>query len=85
MLLCCVPIPVSVRALLLAREVSGVLGRKTLGAAVSQGTADPRMCRLSPWTLLIAAPKAVVGRLLGSVSPGTLGYMCCRSYRYGQP
>jgi hypothetical protein len=47
-------------------------GGHTLGAAAPLGTAGPVMCRLSPWTLLITAPEVVVGRLLGSVSPGTL-------------
>jgi hypothetical protein len=42
-----------------------------LGAAISQGAADLEMCRLSPWTPLITTPEAVVGRLLGSVLPGT--------------
>jgi hypothetical protein len=51
---------------------------ENLGAAVSQGTAGPRMCRLSPWTLLITAPEAVVGRFLGSVSPSTLSDRCGR-------
>ena len=55
-------------------------GRNTLGAASSLGTAGPRMCRLSPWTLLITAPEAVVGRLLGSVSPGTPVDRCGRPY-----
>jgi hypothetical protein len=53
---------------------------KTLGATISQGTSVPRMCRLSPWTLLITASEAVVGRLLGSVSPDTPSDRCGRPY-----
>jgi hypothetical protein len=33
---------------------------------------------------LITAPEAVVGRLLGSVSPGTPVDRCGRSYRCGR-
>jgi hypothetical protein len=42
---------------------------KMSGAAGSLGAAGPVIHRLSPWTLLIPVPEAVVGRLLGSVSP----------------
>jgi hypothetical protein len=41
--------------------------------------------RLLTWTLLILAPEAVVGRLLGSVSPGTQVDRCGRPYRCGAP
>jgi hypothetical protein len=37
------------------------------------GVVGPVMCHLSSWTPLITAPEAVVGRLLGLVSPGTQG------------
>jgi hypothetical protein len=57
-----------------------VQGRKTLGVAVSQGMVSPRMCHFSPWTLLITAHEAVVGRLLGSVSPVTPSDKCGRLY-----
>jgi hypothetical protein len=55
-------------------------GGKTPGAAGSLSTAGPGMCRLSPWTLLTTAPEAVVGRLLGSVSPGTPVDRCDQPY-----
>jgi hypothetical protein len=48
-------------------------------AVDSLGAADPGMCRLSPWTPLINAPEAVVGRLQGSVLPSTQVDRC------GQP
>jgi hypothetical protein len=55
------------------------------GAASSLGASGPVMCRLSPWMLLVTAPEAVVGRLLGSVSPGTLIDRCGRPSRCGRP
>jgi hypothetical protein len=56
-----------------------------LGAVGSLGAANPVMCRISPWTLLITAPEAVVGRLLGSVSPSMRVDRCGRPSRCGQP
>jgi hypothetical protein len=53
---------------------------KTLGAAGSSGPTGLGICRLSPWTHLITTSKAVVGRLLGSVSPSTLVDRCGRPY-----
>jgi hypothetical protein len=55
------------------------------GAAGSGGAAGPMIHRLSPWTPLITAPEAVVGRFLGSVSPGTRMDRCSRPSRSGQP
>ena len=48
-------------------------------ATGSLGAASPGMCRLSPWTPLITAPEAVVGRSLESVSPGTRLARCGRA------
>jgi hypothetical protein len=48
------------------------------GEAGSPGAANPEVCHLSPWTPLITTPEAVVGRLLGSVSPGTQVDRCGR-------
>jgi hypothetical protein len=42
------------------------------------GAVGTGMCRLLPWTPLITAPKAVVGQVLGSVSPGTRVDRCGR-------
>jgi hypothetical protein len=56
-----------------------------LGAAGSLGAAGPMIHCLSPWTPLITAPEAVVGRLLGSVSPGASVDRCDRSSRCGRP
>jgi hypothetical protein len=56
-----------------AWKVGGVQGGHITGAA------GPVMCCLSAWTLLITAPEAVVGRLLGSVSPGTRVDRCGRA------
>jgi hypothetical protein len=44
---------------------------KMSGAAGSLGVASPVIHCLSPWMPLITVPEAVVGQLLGSVSPGT--------------
>jgi hypothetical protein len=71
MLMRCVSNPASVRCLLQARRVGGVRGHNMSGAAGSLGVAGPMIHFLSPWTPLITAPEAVVGRLIGSVSPGT--------------
>jgi hypothetical protein len=49
------------------------------------GAAGPGMCRLLPWTPLITAPEVVVGRFLGSVSPGTQVDRCSWPFRCGQP
>ena len=48
------------------------------GAAGSLGAAGPVIHHLSPWTLMIPAPEVVVGRLLGSVSPGASVHRCGR-------
>jgi hypothetical protein len=81
MLLRCVSDPASGRWLLWARKVGGAQGGHMLGAASSLGAAGPGMCRLSPWMPLITGPKAVVGRLLGSVLPSTRVDSCDLSSR----
>jgi hypothetical protein len=53
---------------------------KVGGTVVSPGAAGPVIHRLWTWTTLITAPEAVVGRLLGSVSPGTPVDRCGRPY-----
>jgi hypothetical protein len=55
------------------------------GAAESGGATGPMIHRLSPWTPLITAPKAVVGHFLGSVSPDTSVDRCGRPSRCGRP
>jgi hypothetical protein len=46
-------------------------GGHITGAAGSVGAVGAVMCRLSPWTPLIAAPEVVVGRLHRLVSLDT--------------
>jgi hypothetical protein len=78
MLLRYVSNPASVRCLLYARRVGGAHGDNMSGVADSIGVIDPMIHRLSPWTPLITAPEAVVGWLLGSVSPSTPMDRCSR-------
>jgi hypothetical protein len=54
------------------------------GAAGSLGAAGPVIHLLSPWMPLITAPEAVVGRLIGSVSPGASVDRCGRPSRCGR-
>jgi hypothetical protein len=62
----------------------GKEGRWSAGGHIT-GAAGPVMCRLSPWMPLIIAPEAVIGRLLGSISPGTRVDMCGWSSRCSGP
>jgi hypothetical protein len=50
------------------------------GAAISLGATGPMIHRLWTWTTLITAPEAVVGRILGLVSPSTQVDRCDRPY-----
>jgi hypothetical protein len=56
---------------------------KIIGADGSRGATGPVIHRLSPWMPLIIAAEAVVGRCLGSVSPGTSIGRCDRPSRCG--
>jgi hypothetical protein len=62
--------------------VRGSCSAEQGGAAVSPGAADPMIHHLWTWTTPITALEVVLGRLLGSVSPGTLvgPYRCGRTY-----
>jgi hypothetical protein len=61
-------------------QVRGSYSARQGGAAVSLGVTSPMIQRLWTWTTLFTTPEAVVGRLLGSVSPGTLVDRCSRAY-----
>jgi hypothetical protein len=63
--------------------VRGSCSAEQGGAALFLGAAGPLVHCLWTWMTLITALEAVVGHLLGSVSPGTQVDRCDQSYRCG--